>query len=287
MRRGCTEVFPVMFKWLEIFAIVTATLAFGQDAKQTLPSPQVGQQPTPIVIPNFEVATIKPAQAPDGGRFVGHSPTGLTLKNMAVLFLLREAFGLEDDRILGAPAWVKTDRFDIEAKVGESDIPRLKTMSIDQRRLMLRPFLQDRFNLKFHYENKVLPVYALVIAKGGSKMKEFKPPGDPATNGLRYNGRGHLGAHGTSMEFTVSFMSQQLGRTIVDKTGLTGKYDYTLEWEPDDAPPMAMNDNGLPLDSGKASIFTALQEQLGLRLEPQKDAISVLVIDQIEHPSAN
>jgi uncharacterized protein (TIGR03435 family) len=83
----------------------------------------VSQQPTSIAIPNFEVATIKPAQVPDGGRFVGHSPTGLTLKNMPVLFLLREAFGLEDDRILGVPAWVKTDRFDIEAKVGESDIP--------------------------------------------------------------------------------------------------------------------------------------------------------------------
>jgi bla regulator protein blaR1 len=136
-------------------------------------------------------------------------------------------------------------------------------------------------------KTKVLPVYALVIAKGGSKMKEFQPPADPATNGLRYNGRGHLEAHGTSMEFTVSYMSQHLGRTVIDKTGLTGKYDYTLESEPDDAPPMAMNDDGPPPDSGKASIFTALQEQLGLKLVPQKDAISVLVIDQIEHPSAN
>jgi uncharacterized protein (TIGR03435 family) len=275
----------VLFKWFAILAMVTPILALGQDAKQS-PSAQVDQQRAPTVI-QFEVATIRPDKASDGPRFVGHSPTGLTVKNMPVLFLLREAFGLEDDRILGAPAWVKTDRFDIEAKVGESDIPRLKALTIDQRRLMLRPFLENRFNLRFHYENKVLPVYALVIAKGGSKMKEFKPPGDPATNGLRYIGRGHLEARGTLMEFSVSVLSQQVGRTIVDKTGLRGKYDYTLEWEPDDAPPMAGGDNGLPVDSGKASIFTALQEQLGLKLEPQKEPISVLVIDQIEPPSAN
>jgi uncharacterized protein (TIGR03435 family) len=100
-------------------------------------------------------------------------------------------------------------------------------------------------------------------------------------------GRGHLEAHGISMEFTVSVLSQQVGRTILDKTGLTGKYDYTLEWEPDDAPPMAGNEKGLPVDSGKASIFTALQEQLGLKLEPQKAPISVLFIDHIEAPSVN
>lgn len=82
-------------------------------------------------------------------------------------------------------------------------------------------------------------------------------------------------------------LSDTVGRTILDKTGLPGKYDYTLEWEPDDTPPIAGNENGLPVDSSKASIFTALQEQLGLKLEPQKAPISVLVIDHIEAPSVN
>lgn len=275
----------VLFKWLAILAMGAAVSALGQDAKHKPPA-QTDQQRTPTDI-QFEVATIKPDKASGGPRFVGHTPSGLTVKNMPVLFLLREAFGLEDDRILGAPAWVKTDRFDIEAKVGESDTPRLKTLTIDQRRWMLRPFLEDRFNLKFHYEDKVLPVYVLVVTKGASRMKAFRPPGDPATNGLRYTSRGHIEAHGTSMEFAVSVLSQQVGRTIVDKTGLTGKYDFTLEWEPDDSPPIEGSDNGLPVDSGRASIFTALQEQLGLKLEPQKEAISVLVIDQIGPPSAN
>jgi bla regulator protein BlaR1 len=118
-------------------------------------------------------------------------------------------------------------------------------------------------------------------------MKQFEPPGNPATNGLRYSGRGHLEARGTAMEFVVSVLSEQVGRTIVDKTGLKGRYDFMLEWEPDDVPTMAGSENGLPADPGKASIFTAVQEQLGLKLEPQKEPISILVIDRIEAPSAN
>ena len=176
--------------WMSISAATPGISAHGQD-------PTSVSQQAPAPIPEFEVATIKPNKASDGMRLMAHTPTGLSVKNLPVLFLIRDAFGLEDDRILGAPAWVNTDRFDIEAKVGESDIPRLKTMTVDQRRLMLRPLLQERFNLKFHYESKVLPVYALVIGKSGSRMKQFEPPGNPATNGLRYSGRGHLEARGT------------------------------------------------------------------------------------------
>lgn len=245
--------------------------------------------------PEFEVATIKPAQAGNGMRWVGFPPTGLSVKNMPVQMLVREAFGFEDDRILGEPGWVKMDRFDIEAKVAASDAPKLQKLTRDQRSLMLRPLLEDRFNLKFHYETKVLPFYALVIARGGLKMKEFEPPGNPATNGLRYTGRGRLESQGTQIEFLSHVLSQQIGRTVLDKTGLTGKYDFTLEWEPDDAPPMAgsveggrsRNDNGRPPDSGRPSLFTALQEQLGLKLESEKGPISVIVIDHIEAPSPN
>jgi uncharacterized protein (TIGR03435 family) len=239
-------------------------------------------------IPSFEVATIKPSKTAAGGmRWIGHIPTGLSVKNISVQSLVREAFGLEDDRILGAPGWVKEDRFDIEAKVAESDIPVLKNMTVDQRRAMLGPLLEERFNLKFHFESRVLPFYALVIARGGSKMKEFTPPGNPAANGLRYLGRGHLEARGTSMEFVGQVLAQQLGRTVVDKTGLNGKYDFSLQWEPDDPFPNAGNDNGLPQDASSPSLITALQEQLGLKLEARKDQISVLVIDHIEAPSPN
>jgi hypothetical protein len=107
--------------WMSISAATPGIAAHGQD-----PTSVAQQAPAPI--PEFEVATIKPNKASDGMRLMAHTPTGLSVKNIPALFLIRDAFGLEDDRILGAPAWVNTDRFDIEAKVGESDIPRLKTI---------------------------------------------------------------------------------------------------------------------------------------------------------------
>jgi uncharacterized protein (TIGR03435 family) len=123
-------------------------------------------------------------------------------------------------------------------------------------------------------------------------MKVFAPPGNPATNGLHSMGRGHLEAQGTSMEWLIRDLSQELRRTVVDKTGLTGKYDFTLEWEPDDALASATggdngNDNTSPPGLGGASLLTALREQLGLKLESQKSPVQVIVIDHIEMPSPN
>jgi bla regulator protein blaR1 len=250
----------------------------GANASRDAPAPLLG----------YEVATIKPAMV-SGGSFVGRSPDGLSVKNMPIQWLLREAFGLEDDRILDAPPWVKTDRFDIEAKVAESDAATFKTMTADERKILLRPLLEDRLNLKFHYETKVLPVYLLTVSKGGSKLKKITSPADPKQNGLRYRGEGHLNAYGASMEVVVHFLSQQVGRTILDETGLTSKYDFALDWEPDDAPSATMGSNGnvLPLDSRGASLFAAVREQLGLILEMRKAPISVVVIDAIERPSPN
>src|SRR5580704_5002840 len=122
---------------------IAAPLSGGQALAQNgLDRPK---ESTPS-IPRFEVATIKPSKTAAGGmRWIGHIPTGLSVKNIPVQSLVREAFGLEDDRILGAPGWVKEDRFDIEAKVAESDIPVLKKMTVDQRRAMLGPLLEERF----------------------------------------------------------------------------------------------------------------------------------------------
>jgi bla regulator protein blaR1 len=242
--------------------------------------------------PAFEVATIKPADSGSGMRIIGFSRIGFTVKNIPLQMLLRVAFGFEDDRILGAPASLTTEQFDIEAKVAEPDLPALGKLTLEERRRMLQPLLEDRFKLKFHYETKVLPVYLLVIAKDGSKMKEFVPPGDPQTNGLRLTGRGHIEAHGIPMDPLSHQLSQQVGRTVLDRTGLTGKYDFTLDWEPDDPAPMPGNAQGgqpgaPPPDSGKPSLFTAVQEQLGLKLESQKVPVSVVVIDHIEAPSPN
>ena len=240
-------------------------------------------------------------------------PGGITLTGVPIQMLLTEAFHVEDDHILGAPAWVKTNRYDVQAKVAPDDAPRLDKLTFDQRRSMLVPLLVERFNLKYHHETRELSGYTLVVAKGGPKMKlsevqppppDAKPPEPgvdpkpgapgPRRRMLRFMGRGHLEAEGSSTEMLARVLSQQLGRTVTDKTGLTGIYDYALQWTPDDAPPPMPGgaDGGPPHnDSGTdavgPSLFTALQEQLGLKLESSKGTADVIVIDHIDLPSEN
>jgi uncharacterized protein (TIGR03435 family) len=286
----------------------SATLALRSDGS---PQPALGADAN-AVLPKFEVATIKPTKDDDGRTMMMFTPDGISIHGVPMKMLLRESFGVEDDRILGEPGWVK-NRFDIEAKVDADDAPKLKNLKIDQRRGMMLPLLQDRFNLKYHHETRELPIYALVVAKGGVKMKEAAPdppaksedtkPDDPTAkdkprmgrHSLMMNGRGHLESTGTTTTMLVHILSSQLGRTVVDKTGLTANYDYTLQWTPDDAGmPMAGGggDNGqgkgeVPPDAGGPSLFTALEEQLGLKLEATKNSVDVIVIDHIDLPSEN
>ena len=231
------------------------------------------------------------------------TPDGVSFSNVALQLVLRESLGIEDSRILGGPDWVKTGRFDIEAKVDAADAPKLDNLPFDERRKMLLPVLADRFGLKFHHETRELPTYALVVAKGGLKMKEAKP-GDTYPNGVKgpdgqsragmmMMGRGNLTGQAVPITNLVTMLSnQRLGRPLYDKTGLAGNYDFDLHWTPDDAPPMAGGAQAGSPGSDAAtdpgpSLFTALQEQLGLRLDPQKGPVDVVVIDHIEQPSAN
>jgi len=235
---------------------------------------------------------------------------------VGVQMLLREAFGVEDDRIIGAPGWVKTNRYDMQAKVSPDDAPKLDKLKPEERRSMLVPLLMERFNLKYHHETRELPTYSLVVAKGGPKLKpsavpDLPPNPKPADAGapprpgetpgnnpprrmLRYMGRGHLESEGTNTEMLARVLSQQVGRTVVDKTGLKGSFDYTLQWTPDDAPPpMPGGGEGGPqhsengTDAAGPSLFTAVQEQLGLKLQAEKGPADVIVIDHIDLPSEN
>jgi uncharacterized protein (TIGR03435 family) len=251
-------------------------------------------------VPEYAVTTVKPAKSDDGRVMMMFTPDGISVSGVTLQLLLREAFGVGDDRILGAPGWVKTNRFDIEAKVDGADVPKLAKISPEQRRTMLVPLLADRFGLRFHHETRELPVYALVIAKGGSRLKESATPdtapgGGPPRRMTMIRGRGNIEGQGSSIENLVHVLSEQLGRTIIDKTGLTGTYDYTLNWAPDDAPHMGGEpgggppggDDASPPDAGGPSVFTAIQEQLGLKLEPQKGPVDVIIVDHVEAPSAN
>lgn len=241
----------------------------------------------------FEVASIRPNKSGSfnsvsnfkGGRFTA---TNIDLKTL----MQYDGFGIPAAQIMGLPAPLNSDRFDINAKVDDAVAEQVGKMSRDQlnqlEHQLIQHLLADRFKLVVHLETKEFPVYALVVAKGGAKLMQSKTP--EKGPGL-YSNNGNLTAKGVTMEKLAQYLTQvsarELGRFVVDKTGLEGKYDLTLKWSPDNrsaAMTDPSNESAAPLGP---SIFTALQEQLGLKLESTKAPVQTLVIDHIEQPSEN
>jgi len=245
-------------------------------------------------IPRFDVISVKPDKNPNAITRARVEADGLGADNVTVHMLLMESYQLNEDQLVGEPSWVKTDRFDIEAKVAGPDVAKLAKLSARDRRSMYRQILTDQFHLTFHAETKQLPVYAVTVAKGGPKFKPHVP--DPA-HPERENGSGwfnwsagKLVAQGPTMSYFLYALSLELRRTFVDKTGLTGRYDFNLEWTPDDltAPPQGNSDGAQsPVDDSAPSIFTAIQKQLGLKLESAKGPVQVMVVDNITRPTGD
>jgi uncharacterized protein (TIGR03435 family) len=246
-----------------------------------------GQSNSPATLPAYDVAAIKPAKPADGSRMLflmdRLSAQGVTLQT-----LIKQAYGVEDDQILEAPKWVTSQTYDIEAKVDNVDQATLKSLSPEQYKEMLQAFLKDRFQLKTHSEKKELSVLALVVAKDGPKLKPATPgetypdgikgpDGKLGHAGMMRWGRGQLLGQGISIGSLVPALTQQLGRIVQDKTGLTGAYDIDLHW----------SDDVGSSDSTSPSIFTALQEQLGLKLQSEKAPVAVLVIDHAAQPATD
>ncbi|HTW80427.1 MAG TPA: M56 and DUF3738 domain-containing protein [Terracidiphilus sp.] len=264
----------------------TAVLAQAEDA--------------PADLPKFDVASIKPNKSGEM-RFMMHfTPDGLSMEGLPVQMLLTQAFGVEDDRIVGAPPWVQSDRFDIEAKVAPEDAPKLDKLKREERMEMLQPLLIDRFGLKFHHETREMPVYVLEVAKGGSKLKPAESEAGDGKGGQNMPRMmmsiGNLEAQGAQIDMLAHALSGQVGRTIIDKTGLTGKYDFSLHFTPENMPlRMGPGPDGghpgadapPPPDTTGPDIFTAIQEQLGLKLVSEKGPVDVIVIDRIDKPSVN
>jgi uncharacterized protein (TIGR03435 family) len=244
-------------------------------------------------LPAFEVASIRLNKSDTMPFRVIFTPDGLRAENTSLLMILRLASGLQnslDDKFLGIPAWAKTDRFNIEAKVGAPDVVEWQKLSRVQRGRVLQALLIDRFKLVAHHETKEQPVYALSIARNGPKLAEAKPGKDALP--LEWEG-GHMSGQSVPMPTLASALTQILGRTVLDKTGLTGEYDVRLDWRPEDASdPMFKGPEGsqqtmTPPASSGPSILTAVQEQLGLKLESTKGPVECLVIDHVELPSEN
>ncbi len=294
-----------------LLIVAGAMAAAGPVLFGLIQEPQIQAGP-PVVgtaekVPAYEVASIKPNKSGTDMALFRTTPVGFIASNIPLKELIRQAYGVEENQILGAPSWAGSAHYDIEAKVSSSDTDALHNLSPDQRRLMLQPLLADRFQLKVHTEVRELPVLTLVVAKVGPKLHEAKP-GDMYPNGLKdFNGQGggpgmmlmrpgQLTGQGISLSSLAQLLTQQLGSTVQDKTGLAGKYDITLQWTPDrnaspmpGAPEPGQQGPGAPTstDASGPSIYTAIQEQLGLKLESQKGPVQVLVIDHVETPSAN
>lgn len=222
---------------------------------------------------SFETAVIRPTRAAaNAGTSVELFPGGrIKIVNEPVKLLIRMAFRLQNAQIAGGPDWLETALYDVEAKTG---LP--EKIKPDQLGPLMQSLLAERFSLKFHWETRELSVYALVTAKDGPKLKPKSEGESSSSNTTGGPNASHLTATATSMELLAGYVGNRLGRIVVDKTGLSGSYDFKLDWSPDEAPTSTL-----------PSLVTALPEQLGLRLESQKSPVEVLVIDGIGKPSGN
>jgi uncharacterized protein (TIGR03435 family) len=238
--------------------------------------------------PSVDVATIKPSEPNKPGKGFGFRAGHFVTINTNLNDLIAFAYGLHSKQIIAGPAWFGTDLFDIEAKPDAEGRPNLKQMG-----LIVQKLLADRFQLTFHHDQRELSVYVIGVASGGPKMtKSTVGPNDPQGFGLR--GLGDLNVHNMTMKDFASWMQTGvMDRPVVDQTGLTDRYDFELKWTPDESQFAQFRGTGAtvppPTDDAKAppALYTAIQEQLGLKMGPAKVPDDVIVIDHVEKPSAN
>jgi uncharacterized protein (TIGR03435 family) len=268
-------------------------ILLGAAAALAVAAPNVpGQESLPVhvqtqdgtaKVPQFDVASIRENiksvdgrthiyRHPDDGQFVAI--------NAPLRMLLQFAFDMPDAQILNAPEWARSRNFDVEAKADSAVDDWMRKQDGEHAKLakqkMLQALLAERFALLAHQENRDLPVYALVVDKRGSKLQEAK-------GGAKFDGgRTQIVDQGVTVAVLADQLARVVGRPVVDRTAIAGQFDVKLQWAADDRPAAAS-------DAGEAgpSIFTAVQEQLGLKLEPAKAPVPVLVIDHVEMPSAN
>lgn len=228
----------------------------------------------------FDVTLIKPAALtnPQRGISIARGNRSVAIYGLTTGELIQRIYAIQESQVAGGPPWMNSDRFDVAAKV-ETETPP----STDQLWLMLQRLLADRFALKFHRETKMRQGYALVPGKTGPKLAEATG----AVPNLTAS-RGQLQASKVSMSMFINFLSRYLGRPIFDGTGLGGSYDFKMTWTPGETEQaLPAGDNAAPVDSAVTSIFSALQDQLGLKLESKTVPIEVFVIDHVERPSEN
>jgi uncharacterized protein (TIGR03435 family) len=225
----------------------------------------------------FDISTVRVSKSGTTMSSIAPSLNGFSATNVSFGALLENAYGFKQSLIYGLPQWMNGMRFDVNAKVSEPDINALSKLSNKERLAQLQPILEDRFKLHVHTETKEFPTYDLVLAKGGAKLEKVSTAGNENTGII--SKAGELIGDAVTVEGFAYILGYQVQRPIVDKTGLTGRYNFRLRWTPDGIE----NKDAM---SGP-SIFTALQEQLGLKLQPSRGPVKVLIIDHVEAPSSN
>ncbi len=266
---------------------LTLTRATPQSAWAIPEPPQPPKLMPADANPSFEVATVKPSRpnAPGKGVRVDRSGRLATL-NTSLTDLITFSYGIHARQILDAPDWVGTDRYDIVGKPDTAGVPNDK-----QVRGMMQKLLADRFKLTFHHGKKELTVYAITVGKMGAKLTQTSAKdGNLPSLGLRGFGRAFI-RNASIQDFAGFLQRAVLDRPVIDQTGLTARYDFTLDWTPDEnqfpdrqgLPPKPPDPNAETFPD----LFTAIQQQLGLKLESVKAPVDVLAIDHVEKPSAN
>jgi len=293
--------------------LASPAFALAQSAQFPTPPPpppllQGDQMPQPgkalAKVPEFAVTSVKPTKPGTQMFRLVYLPDGFSTTNVSLKTLIEFAWDVNAERIGGAPSWIDHANYDIEAKVDPADVLVLEDLTPLQRREMVRKLLEDRFALKVHEETRELPVYALVVAKGGLKLHDAKsgdtyphgfigPDGKSSAGAMTFNGT-QLVAQGLPIGSLTQILTQQTGRPVIDNTGLTGKYDFTLDLPAGQRPmPMAKPPDGNDAradsasDDSGPSIFTLVQDELGLKLESTRAPLPILVIDHVEEASPN
>ena len=291
-------------------ALAAAALVMGAIATAlTASATQSGQGALPTSsTATFEVASVKPNKSGDQRVMMSMPPTGrVTATNIPVRLLIQQAYDVQPFQIVGGPGWIASDRFDVTAKGPEGATP-------EQIRPMMRALLADRFKLITHTETREMPIYHLALARADGKLgpnlkpgtidcaamrgRRGGPPPAPPQPGQAMEcgfmvGPGNMNAGGMPMLELARALSGFVGRMVIDKTGLKGEYDFQLTYAPEGRGglpglPPGPGPSGLDApaaDPNRPSLFTALQEQLGLKLDSQKGPVDVLVIDRLEQPS--
>ncbi len=235
--------------------------------------------------PHFEVAAIKPSNPDSQGQNWHGSADRILIRNYTLRRLIRSAYGLKTDaQVLGGPDWLDKQAFDINAKIDDAEIAKIGKMDRAarqrERNQMVQSLLAERFMLKAHLDHKTMPVYALVVIKSGAKLTPTSPQTAAKGNSISTN-NGRMTASAISMDSFADDLAYQRetgGRMVLNHTGLTGEYDFKLNWAED-------NGDSVPADPSLADLFTALQEQLGLKLQPEKGSVEVVVIESATKPA--